>query len=84
MSERRPDGASPTRQRWHPINNLAELGRIQDQLVETLDLLKSLTNWEAWRWSFQRLLSSYILLRTTRPELLVPMSYWHLTRTVSR
>lgn len=37
MSERRPDGASPTRQRWHPINNLAELGRIQDQLVETLD-----------------------------------------------
>ena len=22
---------------WHPINNPAELGRIQDQLVETLD-----------------------------------------------
>lgn len=37
MSERDPDGTPPTRQRWHPINNLAELGRIQDQLVETLD-----------------------------------------------
>ena len=37
MSERCPDGASPTRQRWHPINNPAELGRIQDCLVETLD-----------------------------------------------
>ena len=37
MSERRPDGMPPARQRWHPINNLAELGRIQDQLVETLD-----------------------------------------------
>lgn len=37
MSERRPGSTSPTRQRWHPINNPAELGRIQDQLVETLD-----------------------------------------------
>ena len=37
MSERRPDGIPPARQRWHPINNLAELGRIQDRLVETLD-----------------------------------------------
>ena len=37
MSERRPGSASPTRQRWHPINNPAELGRIQDRLVETLD-----------------------------------------------
>lgn len=37
MSERDPDGTPPTRQRWHPINNLAELGRIQDRLVETLD-----------------------------------------------
>ena len=37
MSERDPDGTPPTRQRWHPINNPAELGRIQDRLVETLD-----------------------------------------------
>lgn len=37
MSERDPDGTPPTRRMWHPINNLAELGRIQDQLVETLD-----------------------------------------------
>ena len=37
MSERRPGSTSPTRQRRHPINNPAELGRIQDQLVETLD-----------------------------------------------
>ena len=37
MSERCPGSTSPTRQRWHPINNPAELGRIQDQLVETLD-----------------------------------------------
>lgn len=36
MSDR-PDGIPPARQRWHPINNLAELGRIQDRLVETLD-----------------------------------------------
>ena len=37
MSERRPDSTLPTRRMWHPINNPAELGRIQDQLVETLD-----------------------------------------------
>lgn len=37
MSERRPDGTSPARRMWHPINNPAELGRIQDRLVETLD-----------------------------------------------
>ena len=37
MSERCPDGMPPARQRWHPINNPAELGRIQDRLVETLD-----------------------------------------------
>lgn len=37
MSERRPDGMPPARRMWHPINNLAELGRIQDRPVETLD-----------------------------------------------
>lgn len=37
MSERCPDGTSPARRMWHPINNPAELGRIQDCLVETLD-----------------------------------------------
>ena len=37
MSERRPGSASPARRMWHPINDPAELGRIQDCLVETLD-----------------------------------------------
>lgn len=37
MSERRPGSISPARRMWHPINDPAELGRIQDRLVETLD-----------------------------------------------
>ena len=37
MSERRPGSTSPARQRWHPINSLAELGCIQEQLIATLD-----------------------------------------------
>jgi hypothetical protein len=85
MSERRPGSTSPTRQRWHPINNPAELGRIQDQLVETLDRPEITDKLGGLgRWNLPRLLSSYTLLRTTRPALLVPMSYWHLIRTVSR
>ena len=37
MRARDPHCTPPSRQSWHPIHNLAELGRIQDQLVETLD-----------------------------------------------
>ncbi len=84
MSERDPDGTSPARQRWHPINNPAELGRIQDRLVETLDRPEITDKLGDLALELFEIAQQLHLLRTTRPVLLVPMSYWHLTRTVSR